>query len=158
MAVAVVGGVGGGGHLFDGDHAAFGNGAVFVFELDGGVADVEMRLEDMVEVFEDAGALGGRDVGNGDVAGEGAGLGAEGPAVEVVDVEHAGDGFHVIADVGDVEATGDAFEKDLEGFANDARRGPEDERCDDEREGGVDPALAREEDAGATGDDSGGGE
>src|SRR3954468_11915308 len=157
MHVAVVGGIGGGGHLLDGHHAAVGDGAVLVLELDGGVADVEVVFEHMVEAVEDGGALRGGNVGDGDVAGQGAGLRAQAPDVEVVDIEDAGYRLHVGADVIEVDAAGRAFKEDVEGFADDADRGPEDERGDDEREDGVDPVVPGEEDAGASGDDGGGG-
>src|SRR5215469_13382443 len=133
MRVAVVvAGVGGGGHFFDGDHATLRYSAVFMLELDGGVADVEVGFEDAIQVCEDAEAFGGRDVGNGDVAGQGAGLRTERPAVEVVNVENSGDGLHVVADVIEVDAAGGAFKEDLEGFADNAPRRPQDERGDDE--------------------------
>ena len=48
-----------------------------------------------------------------------------------------------------------AFQKDVEGFADDADAGPEDERGDEQREGGVDPVVAGEQDARAAGDDGG---
>ena len=62
------------GKLFDGDNAAMEFGAVFVLELDGGVGDVEVLAEDVVEIHEDAVALGGRNVCDGDMAGQCAGL------------------------------------------------------------------------------------
>jgi len=148
----------GGGHLFEGDDAALDLGAAGVLELDGGVADVEVVAEDVVELEEDTGALGGRYVGDGDVAGEGGGVGTETPDVEVVDVEDAFDLFHAGADGSQRDAAGDGFEKDIEGFADDAEAGPENEGGDDEREGGIDPVAAGEEDAEAAGDDGGGGE
>ena len=159
VAVVVVRvGVGGSaGHFFNGDYAAVGFRAAYVLELDGGVADVVVVLEQVVEVEQDAGALGGGNVGDGDVAGEGAGLGAEVPYVEVVDVEDAFDGFHSGADYWERNAAWSAFKKDVERLADDADAGPEDERGDEQGEDGVDPVLSGEEDARAAGDDRGGG-
>ena len=77
------------------------------------------------------------------MAGEGVGLGAEAPDVEVVDVDDAGDLFHRGAEICQVEVAGCAFEQDVEGFADDADRTPEDHGGDDEREQGVDPLEAR---------------
>ncbi len=74
-------------HFFNGDDAAIEHLAAGVFELDGGVADLKVVVEHLVELEQDAGALRRWNVGDGDVAGEGAGLGAEAPDVEVVDVE-----------------------------------------------------------------------
>ena len=69
------------GQLFDWNHAAMGFGAVFVFELNCSVADVEVLVENVVEFDENAVAGGGRNVCDGDMAGHGAGLGAETPDV-----------------------------------------------------------------------------
>jgi hypothetical protein len=58
VGVAVVMAFGcGAGHFFNGDDAAVGFRAADVFKLDGGVADVEMVFEDVVEIEQDAGAL-----------------------------------------------------------------------------------------------------
>jgi hypothetical protein len=56
--MAVVRGLlGGAGHFFDGNDAAFQLAAADVLELDGGVRDLEVLLQYMVELFQDAGAL-----------------------------------------------------------------------------------------------------
>src|ERR1035438_8162234 len=58
MRVAVVGAAGGAsGHLFNGDYAALELAAADVLELNGGMADVKVVLEHVVELEEDAGAL-----------------------------------------------------------------------------------------------------
>jgi len=146
------------GHFFNGDNAAVGFFAACVLKLDGGVADLEVVFEDVVDLDEDAGALRRGNVVDEDVAGEGAGLGAEAPDVEVVDVEDALDLFHAGAYCRQGDAAGRAFKEDVEGFADDADAGPEDEGGDEQREDGVDPVLAGEEDARAAGDDGSGGE
>ncbi len=90
----------------------------------------------------------GGNVGDDHMAGQGAGLRTEVPDVEVVDVEDALDSFHSGADGRERDAAGRAFEQDVDGFADDAKTGPEDEGGDEQREdGGVDPVLAGEEDA-----------
>jgi hypothetical protein len=61
-------------HFRNWDDAAFEFRAAYVFELDGGVGNLEMLHEDMVELDQDAGALRRRNVVNADMAGEGAGL------------------------------------------------------------------------------------
>src|SRR5579863_5043070 len=145
-------------HLFDRDHAAIENLAVFVFELDRRVADVEVVFENVMEVVQDPGALRRWDVGDGDVAGQRPGLRTETPDVQVVHIQNAGDCLHIGADLVQVDAPGGAFEKNVEGFPNDAHRRPQDERGDDDGEHGVDPVVAGNQDAGASGDYGGGGE
>ena len=54
------------GKLFERNHAAMEFRAVFVLELDGGVGDVEVLAENVVQLDENAIALRGRNVGNGD--------------------------------------------------------------------------------------------
>ena len=142
--------------------AAVGGFAAGGFELDGGVGDVELVAEGLVEAFEDAATVGHGHVSDGDVAGEGVGAGAQGPDVEVVDVDDAGDGLHRLADGGELEVARGAFEEDVEGFADDADGGVDDHAGDDEGEDRVSPhdyiAVWNEEDGGAAYDDGGGGE
>jgi hypothetical protein len=145
--------ISGAGHFFNGDYAAVCFRAADVLELDGGVADVVMIFENVVEIDENAGALRWGNVGDGDVAGEGAGVGAEAPDMEVVDVDDAFDGFHAGANLREGTAAWRAFKKDVEGFADNADAGPEDEGGDKERKDGVDPVLAGDEDSAATSDD-----
>ena len=45
------------GHLFHRDDAPFELSAALVLELDGGVRNLEVRLQHMVQLLEDAGAL-----------------------------------------------------------------------------------------------------
>src|SRR5580658_1236359 len=112
--------LGGAGHFFKGHNASFEFAAADVLELDGGVGDLEVLLENMVELFQDAGAFRGWNVGDAHMAGEGAGLRAEAPDVKVVDVNDPLNGFHAGADLGQGAAARGAFEKNIEGFANDA--------------------------------------
>ncbi len=62
--------------------------------------DVEAVAQGAVDVFEDIAALGHGHLGDGDVAGEGVGAGAERPDVQIVDIEDAFDGLHGLADGG----------------------------------------------------------
>ena len=57
MRVPVVMAVASAGHLFDRHDAAFKLLAADVLKLDGGVADVEVVFEHMVQLDQDAGAL-----------------------------------------------------------------------------------------------------
>ena len=108
---------------------------------------------------EDAAAVGHGHLGDGDVAGERVGAGAERPDVQVVDVEDAVDGLHGVADVGELEIARGAFEEDVEGLADDADGAVDDHGGDDEREDGVDPhCMPVKRMADATDDDGGGGE
>jgi hypothetical protein len=80
-----------GGSLERGGAVGFGQDALHVFELDGGVEDVEAFAEDVVDAAEDGVALRRRHVVNQDVATEGTGFGTEAPDVEIVDVDDAFD-------------------------------------------------------------------
>ena len=62
------------GHLFEGDYATIQFAATGVLELDGRVRDLEMFLQYMIDVDEDAGAFRRRNVVDADMAGEGAGV------------------------------------------------------------------------------------
>ena len=99
VAVAVVVVAGLGGHFADRDDAAVEDFAIGVFELDSGVVDVEVLPGEGVDLEQDAVALGRRNVVDGDVAGEGVGLGSEAPDVKVVDVLDALDSFEAGADL-----------------------------------------------------------
>ena len=127
-------------------------------ELDGGVGDVEAVAQGTVNGVEDRGALGDGHLGDGDVAGERVGGRAERPAVQVVDVEDAGDGCERGANIGQRDGAGRAFEQDIEGFADDGDGTPDNHTGDDEREDWVNPGHPGEQDACAAGDYCRGGE
>jgi len=95
MVVVVVGTYG---FQFGWGAAAVSGLAAGGFELDGGVGDLEAVAEGAVDAAEDGAALGHGHLGDGDVAGEGVGVRAEAPDVEVMDVEDTGDGLHGVAD------------------------------------------------------------
>src|ERR1700678_3471249 len=152
--MVMAGGVGG--HLFHGDDATFQLGADVVLELDGGVGNLEVFLEHMIEVDQDAGTFARWNVGDADVTGQGAGLRAEAPDVEVVDIDHAFDGLHAGTNLRKRAIAGGAFKENVERLADNAQTGPEDERGDEQREHRVDPVLPGEQDGGASNDDCGG--
>src|SRR3974390_2671257 len=146
-----------GGHLFNGDDAAFELFASLVLKLKGGVADLEMFAKDMIELDQDAGALRWGNVGDGDVACEGVGVRAEAPDMEVVHVDDSFASFHAGANLAERDSAGSAFEKNVERFAYDAEAGPKDESGDEERESRIDPVAAGVGNAGASGDHGRGG-
>ena len=78
--------------------------------------------------------------------------------MEVVNVDDAFDLLHGLADVGEVQAAGGAFEEDVEGFADDAEGAVKDHGGDEQGEERVDPLLVRHENTEAAEDDGGGGE
>ena len=57
-----------GAYFFYRDHAAVGDFAFHVLELDGGVVDVEASAQRSVDLLEDAGAFRGWNVGDSHVA------------------------------------------------------------------------------------------
>src|SRR3569833_726927 len=118
--------------------------------------DIEVIAQHVIQLHQNTCALGRWDVGDGYVTGEGIALGAEAPVVVVVVVLDVFNGFHAGADVVEFDATGGAFQQDVEGFADNVDAGPEDESSDDEGENRVDPGLAGEEDGRASGDNRGG--
>ena len=62
------------GHLIHGNHAAVKLFAAHVLKLNGGVADVKLLFEHAIEPYQNAGALRWRDVGNGHMTGQRAGV------------------------------------------------------------------------------------
>ena len=62
------------GHLFHWNYAAVELFAAYVLKLNGGVADVKSLPEHVVELYQNAGALRRRNVGNGHVTGQRAGI------------------------------------------------------------------------------------
>ena len=98
MYMAVTALAGAAGHIFNGRHTAIELVAADVLELDGGVADLEVLAEQLVELDQNAGACRRWNIGDGHVAGERARLRAEAPDVQIVYVDDALDGFHAGAD------------------------------------------------------------
>src|SRR5215831_174436 len=141
--------------LSQGHHAAVGDFAFGVFELDGGVVDSKVFVQAIFHIFENAFAGRGGDVGDGDVAGEGAGFRSDAPDVQVVHVVDAFDfangAFHVF----DLETARRTFEQNVQRLAHDAEAGPQDQDADSDGERGIDPVLAGGEDGPAAGDDGG---
>src|SRR5271165_738386 len=92
------------------------------------------------------------------MAGEGAALRADAPAVEIVHVVDAFDGTDGVRDQLELNAPGGAFEQNIKALAHDAEARPENERADPERERGIDPVIACSENCPASGDHGGSGE
>src|ERR1017187_5346697 len=135
------------GHFFNRDDATFQLLAANMLELNCRVTDLEMVLEHMVQLYQDACALRRWNIGNGHVARQGAGLRTEAPDVEVVHVDHALDIFHAGANIGERNASRCAFQQDVQTFADDADAGPQDEGCDEQRKHGIDPVVSGDEDS-----------
>ena len=133
------------GHLLNGDNAAFQLTAADVLKLHGGVADVIVIAQDVIELDQDTRALRRGDVCDGDVAGKRARTGTEAPDMQVVNVDYTFDGFHAGADFCERNAARCAFEQNIECLAHDPDAGPEDERGNDEGENRVDPVLTCEQ-------------
>ena len=79
--------------------AAVGGFAAADLELDSGVGDVEAVAQGTVDGVQNGGAFREGHLRDEDVAGERVGRGAEGPDVEIVDVEDAGNAADGGADV-----------------------------------------------------------
>ena len=77
--------------------------------------------------------------------------------MQIMHVDDALDFFHACSNSWQRDASGCAFEQDVESFADDADTRPEDERGDDERKDGIDPVLAGEKDPSAAGYNGSGG-
>ena len=73
------------------NNASMGYFAFGVFELDRGVDHAEIVVQDFFNVAQDAFARGRRNVGNGDVAGEGMTLRSDAPDVQIVHIVHSPD-------------------------------------------------------------------
>ena len=109
------------------DAAGPGNGAAHVFELDGGVVEMEAIAQHPVEPGEDAIALRGRHVLDQDVAAQRMRARTEAPDVQIVDVEYAIDAAHRGDDVIEIDAARQAFEQNIQGFTNDVPCRPDDQ-------------------------------
>ena len=64
--------LGAAGHFFQGNDASVQLLATCVLKLDGGVADIEMFFQNVIQLEQDAGAGRRRNICDGDVAGQGA--------------------------------------------------------------------------------------
>ena len=105
--------------FLEGNEAAVGDLAIHVLELQGGVVDEEALAQHELDAIEDQVARRGRDVGDDDVAGEGVGVGAEAPDMQVVDIFDTLDSGEGGSNLDEGDAAGRAFEQDVEGFAHD---------------------------------------
>jgi hypothetical protein len=132
---------------------AGGGGEAGAFELDGGVADVEVGGGFGLYGVQDALAFVHVHVGDAGVEAEGVVAVAERPDVDVVNFEDAVDGEDGAGYVFDAAIGWAALEQDVGGFAQDSDAGPENEQTDGETEERIDPADAgRADDDGADDD------
>lgn len=107
-----------------GSAAAVGGLAADGLTLNGGVVDVKAICQGAFDTVKDAAALGQEHLVDSDVAGERVRVGAQAPDMKIVHVEHTRDGLHGEPHLGEIDGMGGAFEKDIEGLANDSHRAP----------------------------------
>ena len=117
----------GGGHDIAG-----GGGEAGAFELDGGVADVEVGGALGLDRGEDALAFVHVHVGDAGVEAERVVVIAEGPDVYVVNFQDAVDREDGASYIFHGAIRGAAFEQDVCGVAQDTDAGPQDEQADGE--------------------------
>src|ERR1700722_6640661 len=140
------------------DHAAVRDFADYVLELDRGVVDVEVVVEAVFHVVQNALAYGRWNVDNRDVAGERTSLRPYTPAVEIVHVVDSFDRADRGLDFLQAHPPGRAFEQNIQRLAHDAVARPQDQRADAEGERGIDPIISRDKNRPASEDYGGGGE
>ena len=139
-----------------GQNASVREIAIGALKLNRGVVDVMAVGQHAPQLVEDGVAGRGRNVCDGDVRGEGVSVTADAPDMEVVDVEHAGDGAQLRVDGGNLHAAGCAFEQNVQTLTHNADRRPEHHAGDADGERRIDPAMAGSEDEPAA-DDHGSG-
>src|SRR5579863_1953130 len=114
MRVAVMAVSYGAGHLFNGNDAPVKLFASFVFKLNCRVLNGEMIAQNVIELEQDAGALGWGNIGDADMTGERMAVGAEAPDVQVVDIQNAVDFLHASPDLTERNAARRALQEDVE--------------------------------------------
>lgn len=127
---------------------AGGGGEAGAFELDGGVADVEVGGAFGLDGVEDALAFVHVHVWDAGVEAESVVVVAEGPDVDVVNFEDSFDCQDRASYIFHGAIRRAAFKQNVCGLAQDPDAGPEDEQADGETEKRIDPA-----DAGSADDD-----
>src|SRR4029077_19363989 len=106
--------------LTHGDNTSVGHFTHCMFKLNRGVVDAEVSMQAFLYIPQDALAHRGGNVGNRDVAREGASFRADAPTVKVVHVVDAVDGADGGLDQFKLHAAGRALEQDIKCFADDA--------------------------------------
>src|SRR5215203_4850229 len=121
----------------------------YVVDLEGGVGDAVLVSEELFE-FAPAGVavfvLADEDVG-----GEGREACGDGPDVEVVDLDYAIGGCHLLANFPGVQAAGRSFEQDVGRVPKELPRAAQDQEPDGYADEGVSVAPAGEDDSGSGG-------
>src|ERR1700722_13641009 len=99
-------------HSFRRSNAALQRLTANMLELDGGMVDLELPVESIFEVGENADALRRRNIGNRHVACEGARVRAQAPNMQVVNIYHALNRFHDRTNLVQRDAARRALEQD----------------------------------------------
>src|ERR1700756_1362835 len=94
--------------------AAVGDFTFGTLELDGRVIDAELLAQGPVYLLQDAGALGGRDVVDGDVSRTSMRLRSQTPDVKIMDILNPFDGLQRNTDLRQGAAAGSALEKNIQ--------------------------------------------
>src|SRR5579872_3100470 len=95
--------------LHGGSAVSAGEHAFYVFELDRGVPDLKARAQDVIDPLQNRIAFRRRHVVDQHVAAQGAGVRAEAPDVQVMDVNHALDAAQFGGDVLQFQPFGQSF-------------------------------------------------
>jgi hypothetical protein len=95
--------------LHGGGAVSLGQNALYMLELNGGVADVEALTQNIVDPPQDGVALRWRHVVNQHVATECARLRAQAPDVQVVHIDHALDAAQLLGDILQFQPLGQAL-------------------------------------------------
>lgn len=94
MGVAVMAVSGRAAHLFNGNDAAVELFASFVFKLNCRVLNRKMVTQNVIQLYQNAGTLRRRNVGDADMAGERMAIRSEAPHMQIVDIVDALNLFH----------------------------------------------------------------
>lgn len=116
------------------------------FELDGGVADIELVVEVLTDALEkvvvETGIFFHQVGGESDLGG------TEGPDVNVVDLGDFGKFVEILANGDGIDGVGYGVEGEIEGIGEELPGADEDKEGDEEADDGVEPDPAGEEDDG----------
>src|SRR5215510_6749343 len=129
--------------LLGGDrhHAAMRDVTYNMLELNRRMEDFELAAQPLIYIAEDPLTRGRWDVIDADVAGERVNLRADTPDVQVMHVPYPGNPGNLVCYLVHPEPTRHAFEKDVQGLANDAEGRPQNQSSDRKREHWINPVL-----------------
>jgi hypothetical protein len=123
-------------------HIETGFGKAGTLELNRGVCDVKFAGESVVDAGENFFAFLHVHVGDAHVAGEGVEISAECPYMDIVDFLNAFDAEKSGGDFFQLNFPGQAFQKNVCGFAENSCAGPEDHNADADTDDWIDPVSA----------------